>query len=74
MIYYLIKYAAEKNSIFKKVVIEAATYTQACLLFSLKFPSDHIITEVTEAKGEILPNPVDYSQKKQKKKVKIIIH
>lgn len=70
MIYFLIKYAV-KNSIFKRVVIEAATYTQAYLLFKLNFPSDHEITEITEATGEILPAPVGFSQKK---KVKFIIH
>lgn len=69
MIYYLIKYAINK-SIFKRVVIEAATYTQAYILFSLKFPSDYEITEIIEAKGEILPPHVDFSQKK---KVKITI-
>lgn len=70
MIYFLIKYAINK-SIFKRVVIEAATYTQAYLLFSLKFPSNYEITEITETTGEILPAPVDFSQKK---KVKFIIH
>lgn len=70
MIYYLIKYAINK-SIFKRVVIEAATYTQAYLLFKLNFPSDHEITEITEATGEILPAPVDLPPKKT---VKFIIH
>ena len=69
MIYYLIKYAINK-SIFKRVVIEAATLTQAYILFSLKFPSDHEIIEITETTGEILPAPVDFSKKK---KVKITI-
>ena len=47
MIKYLIEYAINK-SIFKRVVIEAATLTQAYLLFMLKFPSDYEITEITE--------------------------
>ena len=47
MIKYLIKYAINK-SIFKRVIIEAATLTQAYLSFMLKFPSDYEITEIKE--------------------------
>lgn len=47
MIKYLIKYAIKKETI-KKVVIEAATLTEAYLFFMLKFPSDYEITEIKE--------------------------
>lgn len=47
MIKFLIEYAINK-SIFKKVLIEAATYTQAYIFFMRKFPSDYEITEIKE--------------------------
>ena len=50
MFKFIIKYAINR-SIFKRVIIEAATLTQAYLLFTYKFPSDYEITEIKEEKS-----------------------
>ena len=50
MIKFIVEYTI-KSRIFSKVIIEAATYTQAYILFMLKFPSDHEITEIREEKS-----------------------
>lgn len=49
MIKFLIEYL-NKGTI-KRVIVEAATYTQAYLFFMCKFPSDHVITEIKEEKS-----------------------
>ena len=47
MIKYIIKYVINKSTI-KRVIIEAATLTQAYIFFMIKFPSDYEITEIKE--------------------------
>lgn len=58
MIKYIIKYAINK-SIFKRVLIEAASLTQAYIFFMCDHPSDHEITEAEETTGENLPADVE---------------
>lgn len=62
MIKYLIEYVINK-SIIKRVVIEAATFTQAYLLFMRKFPSDYEIKAAEETTGENLPADVEILNK-----------
>lgn len=50
MLKFIVEYTI-KARIFSKVIIEAATYTQAYILFMIKFPSDHEITEIREEKS-----------------------
>lgn len=59
MLKFIVKYAIER-SIFKKILIEAVTLTEAYVSFLLKFPSeDYEITEITETTGENLPADVE---------------
>lgn len=50
MIKFIVKYAINK-SIFKRVLIEAATITQAYLLFLIKYPREYEITDIKEEKS-----------------------
>lgn len=59
---YLIEYAINKSKI-KRVLVEAATLTQAYVFFMCKFPKNYEITEISETTGENLPADVEFPQR-----------
>ena len=60
MLKFIVKYAIQR-SIFKRILIEAVTLTEAYVAFLLKFPNndDYEITEITETTGDNLPADVE---------------
>ena len=58
MFKFIVEYLINKR-VFKKVLIEAASLTEAYILFMCKHPSEYAITEITETTGENLPADVE---------------
>lgn len=63
MFKFLIEYVICGKRIVRRALVEAATLTKAYLFFTYKYPSDCIITEISETTGEDLPADVEFPQR-----------